>query len=370
MTPGHLDAGHQASVPSGSQALPVPRLRRLDVRGGPREIGRQIGEGSRDLIAVAMEYHYEHHVAMTGIDFARAEELGRGYLAYARDWVPSVVEELRGLAEGSGVPMEKLLVPNCGEEFLDVAAEGHCTSIAISNGRRLLAHNEDWYAGDAAGSVLLRMGLDNGIVVLSVTPPYLLACGGLSSNGLATGGNTLFCNDGRIGVPNNFIRRWMLEAQSLEDARTRAMLGRRARGSNHLILDRNGRICDVETSGLSAVVFDARPYFVHTNHYLSAEMETVSEDSDLEGSRMRYDRAVNMLEVGLRNGEDTMVLMDRILSDHANSPRSICNHPDTTVPAGARECTTSSVIWDVDEMAGYVCAGPPCAASRERISLG
>ena len=353
----------------------------IEVAGGHRAVGELIGEAARELIQESIAYYEEHHEVMAGISFRDAQQDALASFACARRWLPGIVEELEGVAAGSGVPVGKLLVPNCGEELtcsneVDLIAgvepkrPGHCTSFGIVAGDRILVgHNEDWYSGDIERNVLLRMQLSDGTRIVSITPACLLAATGINSHGVATGANTVFCTDTRTGVPNNFIRRWMLEAPSLEEARMRACLPARARGSNHLLADGHGRIWDVETSATAAVTLEPGSCLVHTNHYLHEAMLRYQMALPLESSRARYARARELLELGFERGDDPHDLALDVLADHGNDDLAICNHEDESLPIGDRQSTTASMVWDLEMLTAEVCAGPPCENPRQLIAL-
>jgi len=353
----------------------------IEVDGDHRETGELIGEAARDLIQESIAYYEEHHEVMAGVSFRDAQQDAMVYLAHARRWVPQIVDELEGMADGSGVPLSKLLVPNCGEELtcsdeanllagVEPKEPAHCTSFAIVAGDdKLVGHNEDWYSGDAGRNVLLRMRLRDGTRIVSITPACLLASTGINCHGIATGANTVFCTDVKMGVPNNLIRRWMLEAPSLEEARKRACLPARARGANHLLADANGRIWDIETSATAAVTLESGSHMVHTNHYLHDSMMRYEMALPLESSRARYARARSLLEAGLGRGDNPQYLARRLLRDHEHVGLEICNHEDESLAPGDRQSTTASMIWDLETLTADVCAGPPCENPRVRVAL-
>jgi isopenicillin-N N-acyltransferase-like protein len=365
--------------------LSIPYLE-IEARGGHREIGRQIGEAARHLIVAGIAYYEEHHEAMGGPSFAAAQEECLAYLAPARRALPGVVAELEGMAEGADVLLGRLLVPNLGEELTcnsDPAADlptqlprfahtGHCTTVAVrAGGSCLLGHNEDWWAGDVDKNVLLRITTDDGTRILAMTSACLLPPTGINSHGVATGGNTVYANDQRVGVPNNFIRRHLLESRSLADARERCLLPTRARGSNHLFVDASGALLDVETSATSAALIEGGDRLVHTNHFVDPAM-TGYDLSTSTGTRRRLARAAALLDQGLAQGDDPRELLQTILSDHDGDAdaMSICGHPDPSVPLGERDMTTASMIWDPRALTVEVCAGPPCENERRLFTLG
>jgi isopenicillin-N N-acyltransferase-like protein len=365
--------------------LSIPYLE-IEARGAPREIGRQIGEAARHLIVAGIAYYEEHHEAMGGPSFAAAQQECLAFVAPARRALPGVVAELEGMAEGADVPLGRLLVPNLGEELTcnsDPAAGSpaglprfahneHCTSVAVrAGGRCLLGHNEDWWAGDVEKNVLLHITTDDGTGILAMTSACLLPPTGFNSHGIATGGNTLYACDQRVGVPNNFIRRHLLESRSLADARERALLPTRARGSNHLFVDSSGALLDIETSATNAAFLESAERLVHTNHFVDPTM--IGYDmSTSQGTRLRRARAATLLDQGLARGDDPRALLQTILSDHDGVAEalSICGHPDQSVPLGERDMTTASMIWDPQALTVEVCAGPPCENERRLFSLG
>jgi isopenicillin-N N-acyltransferase-like protein len=362
--------------------MSVPYLE-IEAHGSHREIGRQIGEASRHLIVAGIAYYEEYHEAMGGLPFAAAERECLAYLPPARQALPGVVEELEGMAEGAGVPLSRLLVPNLGEELTcdtdpaasptgsPVARTEHCTSVAVLvGGRCLLGHNEDWWAGDVDKNVLLHITTDDGTQILAMTSACLLPPTGINSHGVATAGNTLYADDQRVGVPNNFIRRSLLESRSLDDARQRALLATRARGSNHLFADAAGGLLDIEAAATHAALIVGEDRLVHTNHFVDPAM-TAHDLSTSQGTRLRLARARDLLDQGLARGDDPRDLVQSILSDHdaVDQSMSICGHPDLSVPPGERDMTTASMIWDLQALTVEVCAGPPCENERRLFSL-
>jgi isopenicillin-N N-acyltransferase-like protein len=353
----------------------------IEVDGDHRAAGELIGEAARELIRESIAYYEEHHEAMAGMSFRRAEDEAAVYLECSRRWLPQIVAELEGIATASGVPVSKLMVPNLGEELTcsdEEALSGgagaapvqHCTSFALATPEHILVgHNEDWYSGDTSRNVLLRLRLADGTRIVAITPACLLPASGINSHGVATGANTLFCTDHRVGVPNNFIRRWMLESDSLETARERACLPARARGANHLMADVNGRIWDVETSATATVTFESGSFLVHTNHYLHDSMLRHQMALPLEDSRARFARARALLDAGFARGEDVCELAHIVLADHDDGEHTICSHEDVSLPQGQRMSTTASMIWDLGTLSASVCAGPPCENPRQRIDL-
>jgi isopenicillin-N N-acyltransferase-like protein len=365
----------------------------IQARGSYRELGRAVGEGAREQIGAAIAFYEEHFAAMAGIDFAEAERQALTYLPCAQRYLPQYVEELEGMAEGSGQPFVKLLVPNCAEEFTCPVDEaggpdggdgpygegggshapvaGHfCTAVAaMTDDRHLVGHNMDWYVVDVDKNVLFDLTTPTGTRIVTLAGVPYLPILGMNSHGVAYVGNSVYSNDDRLGVPNVFVRRWALEAESLEEAAARAAMPVRARGSNHLLGDREGRIWDVETSAHGAVLREHQGFAAHTNHYAAPAM-AVYEGYHKAESRARLATAEEALSAGLASGADPMDLIERVLRSHDGEPDCICGHPDEAEPLGRRVMTVASMVCDLDAMELRACAGPPCENPYTTWSVG
>jgi isopenicillin-N N-acyltransferase-like protein len=367
----------------------------IQAKGSYRELGRAVGEGAREQCLAAIAFYEEHFVAMAGIDFAEAERQALGYLPYAQKYLPQYVEELEGMAEGCGLPFVKLLVPNCAEEFTcptdaDSGTSPHggqagdscrpeapgpvaghfCTGVAVMTAdRHLVAHDMDWYVVDADKNVLFDLTTPDGTRIVTIAGVPYLPILGMNSHGLAYVGNSVYSNDNRMGVPNVFVRRWALEAPTIEEAAARACMPMRARGSNHTFGDRAGRIWDVETSAYGAALIEAEGHYAHTNHYAAPAM-AIYEGYHKEESRRRLQWAQDELAAGLARGDEPEGLVERVLRSHEYAPESICGHPDPADDPADQIMTVASMICDLDAMELKACAGPPCENPYQTFAAG
>ena len=352
--------------------MPVP-FPYIQAQGSYRELGRAVGEGARGQIAAAVAFYEEHFLEMSGLEFAAAEEQALGFLPFVRRYLPQYLEELEGMAEGSGQPFEKLLVPNCAEEFtcpVDDAVRapgaehpgcGHyCTAVAVMTGdRHLVGHNMDWYVVDVDKNVLFDLTTPDGTRIVTIAGVPYLPILGMNSHGVAYVGNSVYCNDGREGVPNVFVRRWALEAKSLEEAAARAAMPARARGSNHLFGDRDGRIWDLETSARGAVLTEHEGRAAHTNHYVAPAMGFFEGRHGTESPRRLADAEAG-LAAGLDAGDDPRAVVEAVLRRHIGRTEGVCSHADEALPLGEQVMTVASMVCDLDAMELHACAGPPC----------
>jgi hypothetical protein len=233
---------------------------------------------------------------------------------------------------------------------------------AVSRGRRVVGHNMDWYVIDAPNNVLFDLIVPGGTRLMGIAgAPYLLMLG-MSSHGIANVSNSVHSTDNRIGVPNAFVRRWSIEALTLEEAAARGALEPRARGTNHFLADLAGRLWDVEASATVTAFADrtAVGFMAHTNHYTAPEMQPY-EGSRHRESRTRLATAERLLAEGVARDDDPVELVARVLRSHEPSPHEcICGHADEALPLAERVMTVGSMICDLEERRLYACAGAPC----------
>jgi isopenicillin-N N-acyltransferase-like protein len=360
----------------------------IEASGSHREVGRQVGEAARDIVAWGLDAYAARFEALAGFGFAEAIERAQGYLRPAEDCTPQAVEQLRGMAEGANAPFAHLFALNCSEEFTCGADRSwppeHCTSFAVSAGGQAVAgHNEDWYPEEIEAQtirVVRLKGRWSTAAYISAGPAYNLPITGVTAAGFSSAANTVYYRDERIGVPNNLILATVLCQPDLEHARDVITHAPRARGSNHLLCGGGGRVWDIETSGARWAFLDGSPppaearlsgataLLAHTNHYLSPEL-TPGDVSRSEGSRLRRERAERLLLDGLEAGADLVDLAKGVLSDHENAPFSICDHWEADDPDPDQSVTTASMVWEPAAGFAHIAVGQPCSSEYVTFSL-
>jgi isopenicillin-N N-acyltransferase-like protein len=349
--------------------------------GSYLEIGRQVGEAARAQIQASIAFFRDNFEALSG-GLAWGEALGQAaaYLRYAERYTPRCVEELRGMAEGSGVPFDDLLVPNCGEEFTSgqpivgehrLLAPG-CTAVAVaSGGRHIVGHNMDWYVIDAPNNVLFDLTAPDGTRLLAFAGACYLPMVGVNSHGVGNVSNSVSSTDNHLGVPNCFVRRSTMEDATLEAAREHGLCEARARGTNQFFADTGGRLWDVESSATASAFMDhtGRGFMAHTNHYVSPDMAPY-EGSQWDETRVRLATAERLLAEGVARGDDPIELVKRVLRCHEPRPdEAICGHPNAAQPVAEQGMTVGSIVCDLDERQIRVLAGPPCEAEYQLFSM-
>jgi len=337
----------------------------LEIRGTHREVGRQIGEAMKSrLQALAAR---EREDLPHGVAWNELLQQGQLSLARSRTVYPQYVEEVEGIAEAAGLPMDELFLCLC-EELWEPAAWRHgCTDLvargrATADGSTLVAHTNDLGPEVEEDLVLLKVQAGDEPEFLGVSVGGVGYSAGFNAAGISMTGNQVSCNDIRPGVPRLLCVRAILAARRLEDAMNACLLPSRASNYNNVIADAYGEVYSMEGSAT-----DCEPIYIdgdilaHANHYVSPPMRHFEADrNEVGNSVIRHNRAWRLLRenYGLLTPERFQVL----LADHANYPGSICKH-------GLESVTVFSLVIRLEERRAWIGKGRPCQTTYHEYAL-
>jgi len=311
-----------------------------------------------------------------GISWDQAIATANEYLPYAEEYDGIYLDFMRGFSKSAGVPFQDLFTLICRGE------RGLCTDIAVNgeatpDGSVYSAHTEDWSSEDQKHVVLVHGKPDKGPSFLVMTLAGLELVTGLNSAGISFSGNSLYQNDQRSGVPKMFVSRRILASERIGDAITAAAPPNRASSYNNNICHSSGEMYCIEGSATDfSLLHPNDGYLVHTNHYLDSRMSkfenlfsgpTGKHLGRGADSVVRYHRALNLIRKNL--GNVTVEMLKGILSDHCNSPDSICGHEDSSKPQHERGKTIYAVVSDLTRLEMHVCLGSPCEGAWKKYSI-
>lgn len=349
-------------------------LRVVRAEGGAAARGETIGRELGDLIDRSLAF-YRGYFAELGVTVLDVEPYRRAAAA-----LPEEAALLDAIALGADVDPLELWAVNAVEELEGSRAPvERCTSFtALAPGATLLAHNEQWLAGDAdnlavvveipsadrslpnTAGVRARTWLEGtrspaGPAIVSPTVACCLPAVGWNTSGVAQAIDSLTAPDDRVGIPRVLVSRHALAGRDAGDASRRANVRGRAGGYAHVIAQRGGHALTLETSATDAWTIDGSGG--NTNHYLAGR-----GDEPSDGSRARYERLTELLhESPPVTPEDAM----SILRDHASSPQAICEH-------GNRDHDSAvvfSMVCELESGRMWVAPGNPCETAYEELEL-
>lgn len=343
-------------------------MRLVRLTGSPRERGAHMGEAFAEAITRSVAFN-SRYLAAHDVGRGELETLLEPYLAAATAGLPHLVEQLRGMAEGAGVPFLDIFFANAFEEVYGIVELGtpspvpleRCTDVVLhAPGSTLLGHNEQWYAGDDGAVGLVLDVPDDGPSILAPVVAGTLPLVGLNEHGGAFGTMSLSARDERVGIPRAFVARDLLESRSPADALVRADRADRAGGYSYLCAFAGGASCVVESTATTASLIDVT---VHTNHALDPVVAAAACEPST-GSRSRLSRAQQLAGSASASVEG----MARLLADHGADGQDICVHPD---PVEGDEGATIlfAMVCESETRSLWLAGGHPCTSPFERFGF-
>lgn len=353
----------------------------IRLSGSPFEMGlqhgRQLAPKIRELsdirLGLACRFASEHGVL---VDRDDCLALAREHLPIHEEHCPEAIEEWRGIAEGAGMPLEDVFFANALTDFQDVlwqfsGVEVHgCTSFAIgseatADGSPYIGQTWDMHASAERFISVFHRTPDDGPESLTITAAGCLTLIGVNSAGIAVGNNNLRPTDARPGVIYLALLHQALRQTNFRDAVAAITDTPRASGHNYVLADESGARSNIETTGERHDEFQLdEPRYVHTNHYLSPELQPLEDPSVVRGSTEH-----RLARLQTRLAENTNPLTPEalrgLLSDHEGGEElAICRHGTGD---DARSCAFAVV--DPASRTLHAALGPACEASLAQFSL-
>jgi isopenicillin-N N-acyltransferase-like protein len=359
----------------------------FDVAGTAADIGFGYGRQAADYVHRSVAI-YQSAFARKGVPWDRALGLAKEFAPRIEKYHPAMLEEIRGIAEGAGLPLEVVVAINARTELLygrrpaarnsaDSDGDGCTGAIAMpeatANQHTLHGQNWDWRDECADSSVVLRVRPATGPAMLIFVEAGLLARCGFNSAGVAISGNFLQSDQdyGRDGIPIPFIRRRVLMSESIGEAVRAVMSAPRAFSNNLMISQSEGEGINLETT--PGEVFWIQPdegLLVHANHFISSAARAKVRDVGLEtnADSLYRDRRVRS-HLTKRLGQLRVEDFQAAFADRYGAPRAVCRSP-ITGPGGKTSSTVASIVMDTTEKKMWIARRPYEAHRYVEYSLG
>ena len=252
----------------------VGNVRVMHLYGSHREMGHQHGRLLRDEVQMLYK---DYFVRFAGgeIQIAMATKLAEFSML---PHIPSdYLEEMRGLAEGSGLEFKQVLL---AQAFLDIKKIVQCSTVALSGhasaeGEPMLGRNLDFPSLGIAHrhSIIVVWHPTKGQTTVSVGWPLLLGTfSGMNEAGVSLAMMEVYTSDSSIaGMPYAFQYRRALEvSKSTADVVSFIQKGTHTASNNLMVLDSLGKSALLEiTAKQIAVRTSGDGKLYATNHHRS-----------------------------------------------------------------------------------------------------
>jgi isopenicillin-N N-acyltransferase like protein len=343
------------------------KIKVVEMNGSPYEMGLQYG-------AACPEIHRFLEITVQGFGGRdKARELANKfiplYLPAAQEYAPEIVDEMKGMAAGSGIDFMDIFFLNITYEISAPSLMG-CTSFAMTGtatarGETIAGQNFDFLNSWEEIMVVLKIKPERGPRILAIAPAGAPGLFGFNSAGIALNLNLLRNKESLSpagGVPSHIILRKALASETIGEAISIIASAGKRSAKNYLLVSRQGDIVDVEVTGSDLdIQFPEKDKLVHTNYFKTERFRSADlAPLNWPDSYIRCQRLLRLMDQ--HHGSLSIDLMEQLLQDHNNHPNSICRHPDpkNPLPVGRILKTLVSYIGSPEEQKANICLGNPC----------
>ncbi len=352
--------------------------------GSPYEIGVAHGKQGKEYIQTSIDCYRSMFLDYSGIDWETARRYAHTFIPAIEKYDPDIMEEIRGIADGSGFHLDEILALNVRSEIVlqgsqvKAILDGGCTSCAFmpyktESGDVLLAQNWDWKEIAQGALIILEIHQQEKPDILMVTEAGIVGKIGFNSAGIGVCLNALGSDQRWNGetVPLHIALRGVLNSLTLSDAIGNAGRTPLACCANFMMAGASGQVITVEIGpGEIDVIYPEKGYVTHTNHFYGPRTAHIRDTGRiaLPDTYLRLGR-INDLLRALGEKKVTVDDIQNILRDHLGSPDSICRHNDLNEPEGMRMQTNFSIIMDLSKREMLYTPGSPCKQEYTSLKL-
>ena len=349
----------------------------LRLSGPPRAQGRQHGETLRKSISDVRQRWRESLTQRFGVHpdaFIEAFLAQTQFVAAIRRWAPALVEEIEGIAEGCGRPLQETMAFQFMDEewwfgarhYRHASGEANHCSIIASRGHDgdppILAQNMDLRAYLDGGQAVISTARNGGPRTSVLTICGMIGLCGANEAGVGVAVNTLWqLPSAADGLPVACVMRGVLEQPNLAAATSWIRQPRHASGQHYLIGDPEG-FASFEASAtlVSSIPWKDSPTFVHTNHPVAAAGNERFKSAE-EDSRSRYATLCNLVAAKAPTINEVKAALSCREGSHPISVRPSADNANSTM-------TFASIVLELTRPPTIQLAGgPPCSNAYCRI---
>lgn len=361
----------------------------LELGADPHQRGLLHGQTMAGAIRDNLET-YLRRFETGGVSREAAQAEGVTWVEVIASHSPEYAEEMRGLAEGSGLPLSDIAMLNAryeiiysvfGGEAEAVAGRGAepdgCTSFgalpeATASGHTLIGQNWDWLSGIKGRTLILRVRRPEKPDFVGFTEAGIVGCKmGVNEAGIGLVVNGLVSDeDGRTPYQKAFHLRCreVLDAWTMDKALLALIESDRVGSANVMLGHADGEVIDIEASPRDAnYLYPQDGLITHANHFVHPKSVASRFERITPSTLYRAARLDRLLRRHL--GRLETAHFEDALRDHFSRPASICRHEDPTQPEAKRGCSVTSAIIDLSARTLYATDGPPCENPYQAFSL-
>lgn len=289
------------------------------------EHGKTFSLAIKELSSIRRELMLQKNPALKD----KINSLAMKQFQISKDYAPHVAEELEGIAKGSGVSLEDIIILNNYTDFRDIELpdEG-CSSVHIQN-ENIITAGQTWDMHSTAKNYLALISVPAKEGRPACLVFTLVGCVGMmgyneDNNLIAV--NNINTKNAKSGLIWPVLVRKLLEERNFENIKSNLLLSPVTSGHNYMISTVDGASHFEITPDIDQELFHLKKneegFNFHTNHCLGEKVipfeDNISSNSTTHNRYELLDKKLSLT----KTPKDLIAL----LTDHDEYPKSICSH--------------------------------------------
>jgi len=317
------------------------------ISGSPYQIGIKLGAIGRKAV-------HEHIVSSKiwlEVTDSKYQPIIDHLAKHTQEHFPDVWDELRGLAEGLELPLEKVFAWNCRGDLLLSVPDG-CTTILIKNKELIIAHNEDGMPNLKGHCFIVKIKSWEQPEFLSFCYPGSIPGHTFAINevGLVQAVNNLRLIDCQPKYPRMVLGRALLNCKTLDKA-IELIQQNCSSGGFHFSLCQQGysRLISLEFGAGTASISEVKHQELHVNHATHEAFNLVPQLK----TRSSLDRKIRGSELLNRGSVDPLSILWDTSGSGLPIHRSQPDDPDeeNTLATAVMRVGVQGVDWEIYDQA-------------------
>ena len=345
----------------------VPPFPYLEVSGTNYDVGKKTGEFFKPIFEENFRRQNKTIEFIVGLADSEPDKYFNPFYDAAVEHFPEYIDELKGMADGIGIPFRTVMCFNLIMEIMirHATSGGNipikiphfgCSDISYSSSTRtIMAHNEDFDKKMADLMYVVKVSVPGKPTFIGLNYPGLIfgIPPGMNEAGLVETGNFISSLEVNDSAPWMFLARSILDQENVAGAV--AALKFPSGYAEHYQVGSftENKIHAVEFTTGASESKELNGFYVHTNHLILPTMLNLPQSPDgttyaryeiLSAYAEEYTNKIDQVN------PDKMVSW---LSNHDGYPNYVCTH-------GENAQTVSSSIFDFQDKSWRLYKGNPC----------
>jgi isopenicillin-N N-acyltransferase-like protein len=301
--------------------------------------GQSHGEEFKTAIKELVEIRRELMLARNPNIKEHINALALEQFRITENFSPSISQELLGIAEGSDLTIEEIVILNNYTDFRDIELPEEGCSTVYKKSETMNMTGQTWDMHSSAKNYVCVIKQPVAQHVPGATLFSLVGCVGMmgvNDNELFIGVNNINTFNAKAGLIWPALVRKCLMSVDLDEMRTILTTSPVTSGHNYLISDANtGEHWEVAPTNIEKVRDAGQDqHMFHTNHCLGPKMKEIEDPkSHSSTTDARFSLLTNKYD-GMNSTEDFISL----LKDHDGYPKSICSHYESGAQDPSMTC--------------------------------